>query len=47
MELTAEVADLKKQRNKDQEDVRLLKVEMSKLDLAFKKYKTTVPKGYN
>lgn len=27
--------------------MRLLKVEMVKLDQAFKKYKSTVPKGYN
>lgn len=47
MDLTSEVADLKKQRNQDQEDVRLLKVEMVKLDQAFKKYKNTVPKGYS
>jgi hypothetical protein len=47
MDLTSEVSDLKKQRNKDQEEVRLLKVEMVKLEQAFKKYKNTVPRGYN
>lgn len=46
MELTSEVADLKKQRNKDQEDVRFLKVEMVKLEQAYKRYKQVVPKGF-
>lgn len=47
MELSSEVANLKQQRNKDQDDVRLLKVEMQKLDQAFKKYRQIVPKGHN
>lgn len=46
MDLTSEVADLKKQRNKDQEDLKMLKVEMVKLDQAFIKYKNIVPRGY-
>ncbi len=35
------------QRNKDQNDIRLLKVELVKLQQGFKKYKSFVPKGYS
>jgi len=34
-----EVEDLKRQRNKDLEDIKVLKIELNKLDLLFKKYK--------
>jgi hypothetical protein len=47
IELKSELADLKKQRNKDSEDVRILKVELGKLEQIWKKYKTTIPKGSN
>ena len=38
-----EVEELKKQRNKDVNDIKLLKVELGKLDLLFKKYKELAP----
>jgi hypothetical protein len=38
-----EVEELKKQRNKDVNDIKLLKVELNKLDLLFKKYKELAP----
>ena len=38
-QLQAEVADLKKQRNKDAMYLKILKVELKKLELLFKKYK--------
>ena len=42
-QLSAEVAELKKQRNKDTNHIKLLKVELTKLELLFKKYKETIP----
>ena len=44
-QLKKEVTDLKKKRNKDINDTRLLKVEISKLEVLFKKYKEIMPKG--
>ena len=41
-ELQTEVAELKKQRNKDQDHIKILKVELQKLDYLFKKYKECV-----
>ena len=38
-QLQAEVAELKKQRNKDVNHIKILKVELTKLELLFKKYK--------
>ena len=42
-DLNLEVEELKKQRNKDVNDIKLLKVELGKLDLLFKKYKELAP----
>lgn len=39
VELKAEVDELKKMRNKDEEEIKLLKVEMNKLEMTFKKFK--------
>lgn len=47
MELSSEVAYLKQQKNKDQDQIQLLKVEIAKLDQAFRKFKATVPRGFN
>ena len=41
-ELQTEVAELKKQRNRDVEHIKILKVELQKLELLFKKYKECV-----
>ena len=41
--LSAEVAELKKQRNKDINHIKILKVELTKLELLYKKYKETIP----
>jgi len=38
-QLSAEVNELKQQRNKDLEHIKILKVELQKLELVFKKYK--------
>lgn len=38
-DLQAEIEQLKLIRNKDQEDIKLLKVELSKLEIIYKKYK--------
>lgn len=38
---------MKRQRNKDQADIRILKVELAKLHAIFQKYKETVPKGFS
>ena len=38
-ELQEEIEELKKLRNKDEADIKLLKVEVSKLEQLFKKYK--------
>lgn len=38
-----EVEDLKKQRNKDINDIKLLKVELNKLEKLFKQYKDIAP----
>ena len=38
-ELKAEVEELKKMRNKDEEEIKLLKVEMNKLEMTFKKFR--------
>lgn len=43
MQLQAEVEDMKRQRNKDLEDIKMLKIEMSKLDILFRKYKELPP----
>ena len=45
-QLNMEVSELKKQRNKDNADLRMLKVELAKLQQAFKKYKEIVPRGF-
>ena len=42
-DLNMEVEELKKQRNKDVNDIKLLKVELNKLDQLFKKYKELAP----
>jgi hypothetical protein len=42
-QLSAEVAELKKQRNKDINHIKILKVELTKLELLFKKYKENIP----
>ena len=42
-QLGAEVAELKKQRNKDLNHIKILKVELTKLELLFKKYKENIP----
>lgn len=44
-QLASEVNELKKQRNKDMNDIKLLKVELLKLEKLFKKYKEIVPVG--
>ena len=41
-ELQSEVAELKKQRNRDLEHIKILKVELQKLEHLFKKYKECV-----
>lgn len=38
-ELTVEIEELKKRKNKDLEDIKLLKVELAKMDGLYKKYK--------
>ena len=38
-ELKSEVEELKKMRNKDEEEIKLLKVEMNKLEMTFKKFR--------
>lgn len=40
--LQAEVADLKMRRNRDVDHIKLLKVELQKLDHLFRKYKESV-----
>jgi hypothetical protein len=40
-ELQAEIEQLKLIRNRDQADIKLLKVELNKLEITFKKYKDT------
>lgn len=40
-QLQSEVEDLKRQRNRDLEDIKILKIELGKLQLLFKKYKET------
>ena len=40
-ELQTEIEQLKLMRNRDDEDVKMLKVELHKLDILFKKYKDT------
>lgn len=39
VELKAEIEQLKLIRNKDQADIKMLKVELNKLDMIYKKYK--------
>ena len=39
MELKSEIDELKKMRNRDEEEIKLLKVELSKLEMCFKKFK--------
>jgi len=41
-QLQAEVTELKARRNKDIEHIKILKVELQKLELLFKKYKDAV-----
>ena len=38
-ELQREVEELKLMRNRDEADIKLLKVELNKLDIVFKKFK--------
>jgi len=38
-ELQKEVEELKLMRNRDEADIKMLKVELNKLDIVFKKYK--------
>ena len=40
-ELQTEIEQLKLMRNRDDEDVKMLKVELHKLDILFKKHKDT------
>jgi hypothetical protein len=47
MDLSSEVVSLKQQKNKDQDEIQMLKVEIAKLDQAFRKFKSTVPRGFN
>ena len=46
-EISSDITELKKQRNKDQNDIRIMKVELVKLQQVFKKYKSIVPKGHS
>ena len=39
LELQLEIEELKKMRNRDDDDIKLLKVELQKLEIVFKKYK--------
>ena len=38
-EIALEIEELKKKKNKDMDDIKLLKVELHKLDALYKKYK--------
>ena len=43
-QLSEEIIELKEKRNKDLEHIKILKVELTKLEQLYKKYKETIPK---
>ena len=43
-QLSDEISELKKMRNKDLEHIKILKVELTKLEQLYKKYKEIVPR---
>ena len=45
LDLTLEIEELKKRRNRDMEEVKLLKVEINKLETLYKKWKEIKGEG--
>ena len=44
-ELSREIEEMKKQRNKDLDDIKRIKVELQKMEVLYRKYKETLMNG--